>query len=167
MTGLEILGALSRPAYYAFQVIRGFFPGRKDASGFRVPRKTLILLPLNTHPTHWGIAKSGDVELMQISGSLRATNIAECAVQPSDIQVIWPSYTEAETKLLMVEGANGMHSSKNMIPRGAIGHISFTLILKPTWGKRGEKLPVKIAVLDQFGNVHKVKLECRYMGPPA
>jgi hypothetical protein len=60
-------------------------------------------------------AKSGDVELMQISGSLRATNIAECAVQPSDIQVIWPSdiqviwprYTEAETKLLMVEGAMG------------------------------------------------------------
>jgi hypothetical protein len=52
-------------------------------------------------------AKSGDVELMQISGSLRATNIAECAVQPSDIQVIWPRYTEAETKLLMVEGAMG------------------------------------------------------------
>jgi hypothetical protein len=167
MTGLEIVGTVLKPAYYVFQIVRGLFTGRKDVSGFRVPRKTLILLPLNTHPVHWGIAKNGDVELMQISGSLRATNIAECAVQPSDILVIWPKYTEAETKLLMVEGANGMHSSRNMIPKGAIGHVSFTLILKPVWGKRGEKLIVKLAVLDQFGNAHKIKLECRYMGPPA
>jgi hypothetical protein len=28
----------------------------------------------------------------------------------------------------MVEGANGVHSSRNMISMGAIGHICFTLI---------------------------------------
>ncbi|WP_439402874.1 hypothetical protein ACNJYA_11065 [Bradyrhizobium sp. DASA03068] len=167
MTGLEITGAVLKPVYYVFQIVHGLFTGRRGAGGFRVPRKTLILLPLNTHPTHWGIAKNGDIELMQISGSLKATNISDCAVQPSDIQVIWPTYTEVETKLLMVEGANGMHSSRNMIPKGAIGHISFTLILKPVWGKRGEKLLVKLAVFDQFGNAHKIKLECRYMGPSA
>lgn len=80
MTGLEILGTVLKPVYYAFQIIRGLFTAKKDGGGFRVPRKTLILLPLNSHPVHWGIAKNGDVELMQISGSLRATNIAECAV---------------------------------------------------------------------------------------
>jgi hypothetical protein len=124
MTGLEIVGAVLKPVYYVSQIVRGLFTGRKGASGFRVPRKTLILLPLNTHPTHWGIAKNGDIELMQISGSLRATNIAECAVQPSDIQVVWPKNTEVETKLLMVEGANGMHGSRNMIPIGTFHNVS-------------------------------------------
>ncbi|WP_316191277.1 MULTISPECIES: hypothetical protein [unclassified Bradyrhizobium] len=166
MTGLEILGTLFKPVYSAFQIIHGLFTAKKNGGGFRVPRKTLILLPSNSYPMHWGIAMNGDVELMQISGSLQATNIAECAIRPSDIQVLWPRYTEAETKLLMVEGDDGMHSSRNMIPRGAIGHISFTLILKPVWGKRGERLVAKLAVLDQFGNSHKIKLECRYMGPP-
>ena len=49
MIGLEIVGAVLKPVHYAFQIVRGLFTGRKDASGFRVPRKTLILLPLNTH----------------------------------------------------------------------------------------------------------------------
>jgi hypothetical protein len=167
VTGLEMLGVAAKPIYYVFNILRSFLPGRKDASGFRVPRRTLILLPHNSYPAHWGIATNGTTELMHFGGSLKATNIAECAVQPSGINVLWPKYTEIETNLLMVEGRDGMHSSQDMIPKGAIGHISFTLVLTPLWGKRGEKLRLKLGVIDQFGNVHKVWLGFRFMGPLA
>jgi hypothetical protein len=50
MTGFEIAGTLLKPVYYEFRIVRGLVTGRKDTSGFRVPRKTLILLPLNTSP---------------------------------------------------------------------------------------------------------------------
>jgi hypothetical protein len=44
MTGVELAGVLIKPVYYLWQLVKGLLP-KKDDDTFRVPKRTLILIP--------------------------------------------------------------------------------------------------------------------------
>jgi hypothetical protein len=166
MTGVELAGALIKPLYYLWQLVKGLLPKRNDGT-FRVPKRTLILIA-DTHPfaLRWSLATAPDGSDAGIflALSFQATNIVSCAVRPSDVRVNWPRNIEIIQKIIMT-GSDDGYSDRNMIEARHIGDVSISLLLRPSWTKPGDDLPIHIGVVDQFNNQHRLKLRCRFAGP--
>jgi hypothetical protein len=159
-----------KPLFEGMRSARDFFvrnPDRKKSGhAIEIPKKTLIFLP-QIHPlaVAWGLAKIGEKPGMQITAKLQATNTSKYGIRPSGAKLLDPKGVEVVQHMLLVEEPDsGIHRSTDIIPPRSIGRVSVHFIAMPLAGTPGRTLPVKILILDQFGNEHPVDLECKFIG---
>jgi hypothetical protein len=141
------------------QLVKGLLP--RDDNTFRVPKRPLILIPdTNPFALRWGIvtAPDGSEVGIHLSLTFQATNIASCKVRPSYVRVNWPRNIEIIQKHISTT------QESNLIGPRQIGEVWISLLLRPSWVKPGDDLPIQIGVIDQFNNQHRLKLRCRFAG---
>jgi hypothetical protein len=144
-------------------------PKKESDHSIDIPKMTLILLP-GIHPNAmlWGFGKVGEIEGIQISGHIQATNTSKYHIKIAGVKLVEPRGGEVVTHMATVEDPeSGMHSSDHMIMTRSIGEVSvmFFVIPVPREATRGQPLSATVALTDQFGNSHVSEFQFRYIGP--
>jgi hypothetical protein len=72
--------------------------------------------------------------------------------------VLWPRNIEIIQKTIATaDDTTGTSNTRNLIGSRHIGDIAISLLLRPSWVKPDDDLPINIGVVDQFNNQHRLK----------
>lgn len=128
----------------------------KGSNGLvKVPKKTMILLPVSRpNAFWWHMGSTKKKPSMQIVGDLNVTNISEYGVYIRGVKLRKPKAVGHAT--VRAQGSN-LHSSNHKIPSRAISDLRFTFLVQPPVCKEGETFKGDVAIIDQFGNEHWLK----------
>ena len=106
----------------------------------------------------WGMGTAAGKPAMQIVGDFQATNTSHYAIRICGMNFIRPRNVEVLLQMVTLEDAKtGMHSSKNFIPKRAIGELRMMFFIAPPICHDGEPLVADISFIDQFNNEHVLK----------
>jgi len=160
-----------KPLFEGLRSARDFLarnPDRKTDHDIQIPKQTLIVMPEGRiNALWWGMGTAAGKPAMQIVGDFQATNTSHYAIRISGMNFIRPRNVEVLLQRVTVEDAKtGMHSSKNFIPKRAIGELRMMFFIAPPICHDGETLVTDISFIDQFNNEHVLNdLRFRHIGP--
>lgn len=145
--------------------IRGWIKGRSEAErpDIRIPRKSLILLdsPYNSSAVLWSMGRISDRPAMQVMGRIRATNKTKYMIHPT---VKWKKPVQfAHVSVHSID----IRAHGDSIPAGTTVELTFNFAIEPPVTEAGNVFSTKIAIEDQFSNIHwtKKKIDFPYKGP--
>ena len=140
------------------KVVQWFFKRPPASGGFRVPKKTIIAMPIaRSTALCWSSASVNGKPCTQLVFDLQLTNISDCGIRISDFKILKPKLTVLDS-LLTVEDANTRFFSPNtIIPKGSIAPSRFVLFVAPPFDNTQKPTKIDIALYDQFSNAHVLK----------
>lgn len=131
---------------------------------YKIPKKTLIILPDKSHSIWWSMGTINGNPAMQICGDFYFTNISrEPILIPKTYLVAcsrkWgfiPSRTRAEGNIFIKRFANNIYGNYSIPPRLTTdGRADWWI--EPPIEKKGKSFRGKVCFVDQYGNAHWTK----------
>ena len=133
---------------------------RKQHEGFSAPTETLRLAAKPEGACWWHMGKKADEPIMQIVGSLFATNIASLAVRIPQVELRYGFLGRKRASGMVMVARSWRENMYGMydIPAGETRDVSFDFWVYPPVAEAEELFTARSVVfIDQFGNRHKLK----------
>jgi len=127
---------------------------------FDIPKRTIIIVPKH-HPdaTWWHMGSTKGEPAMQIVGDFTVTNITKYNILLTVAKMKKP---KSIGPVLVKDADSQYHGSYPILPGGTT-KMSCDFWIAPPFKAKGESFTTDIAILDQFGNEHRIKkVEFKY-----
>ena len=124
----------------------------------RIPRETIRVVK-HSRENRWNLGKINRQPAMQINGHLYVTNIYNNNVRILSVQIINPRKARkncVRNNVLTRHYKNDIYGSYELLPN-ITSELSIDFWIQPPIINEDKDLKLTIALVDQFGNKHKIK----------
>ncbi len=156
---VAIGGAIGASVKFAFWAYDEWMK-RKAHPGFSLPKTTLRLATKMPGNCWWHMGRQGDDPIMQVVGSVFATNISPAPARSPQVQLRFGLFGRKRVAgmVLTADGEPRRMYGMHDIPPGETRDLTFDFWIFPPVVERGRKFVAhSVTVLDQYGNRHTLK----------
>jgi hypothetical protein len=151
--------------------------GLHESSGFGCVRVSCVSRRESERAVHfvpvdgqgwWGATRQPDgSHVTQIRAALVASNLMHGPLGIVNARLIRPRAGGEVIQTMALVGSPRGYSNRNVIDGRRMGDISLMILLRGTWQRAGRVVRMTIAITDQYGSEHRVKIGLKQFPEPA